>query len=158
MKSFQKESGISKDFYDNNSYYQEKILKDNNNLITNNNITNNNNKNLIILYNEPQKRLKNILENTENNINNWKKAILDEFELFNTHLAKLKNYINEYNEISENPSLSMKYNMNNSLKNNFSQNKDEESQEKYNKTILNNQYNNTFFQNNSETIDLIFKK
>ena len=70
----------------------------------------------------------------------------------------MKNYINEYNEISENPSLSMKYNMNNSLKNNFSQNKDEENQEKYNKTILNNQYNNTFFQNNSETIDLIFKK
>ena len=74
MKSFQKESGISKDFYDNNSYYQEKILKDNNNLITNNNVINNNNKNLIILYNQPQKRLKNILENTENNINNWKKS------------------------------------------------------------------------------------
>ena len=151
------ENNSAGNFYDN-SYYQNKILNVEDNLEINNN-QKNSNKNLIILYNEPKKRIKSIIENIENNIENWKKELLNEFEKFNTNFEILKDYISELNEISENSSfLSTNLNNNNPLKDNFNLDKIEENQEKVNKTIKHNQHNNNLFRKNYEKIDLIYKK
>lgn len=104
----------SANFYEG-SFYENKILinEKEEETIKSQNINNN----YIILHSEKSDRIKDmtnfsnifiiffLVNNIESNINNWKKDILNNFEIISKQFNNLKNYINDYVLLTEKDTL-----------------------------------------------------
>lgn len=137
------QENYSEKFYDK-SFYQNEILL-NNNAEENNNSQNFEN-NHIIYYPEIKDRFKNMISIIENNINNWKKDMLNHFENINQDFNCLKEYIYEIIMISEQDSSISNKTIKNDINNiNFNLKKyydsDKENSEKSQKSFCHNQRN-----------------
>ena len=137
----------SANFYEG-SFYENKILINEKETIKIQNINNN----YIILHSEKSDRIKDMINNIESNINNWKKDILNNFEIISKQFNNLKNYINDYVLLTEKDTLTKNKTTknDNNINNNSNQN--------FNITFDNINYDNNSMTIETEEIEKIFKK
>ena len=89
----------SNDFY--SKTFLEKEILNNIDKENSNNLSKNNNNNCFILCTELKKKIQNIINVIESNINNWEREIIHHFKKAKTEIKNIKECINNlfYNEI-----------------------------------------------------------
>lgn len=139
----------SANFYEGSFYENKKLINEKEEeTIKSQNINNN----YIILHSEKSDRIKDMINNIESNINNWKKDILNNFEIISKQFNNLKNYINDYVLLTEKDTL--KKNKTTKNDNNINNN----SNQNFNITFDNINYDNNNMTIETEEIKKIFKK